>query len=100
MCDGCHMSEQWKTLGSAYHRCLPVWNGKLQWHDAQALGLAMFVKSYKFVAGLEHLVTLADHFTPAIVYPDLLKGEWELFKNSVGASDSLFVQNRTETQFI
>ena len=39
--------------------------------------------------GVEHLVTLADHFTPAIVDPDLLKREWELFKNSAGASDSL-----------
>ena len=33
--------------------------------------------------GLEHLQTLADHFTPAI---DQLKGEWELFKNSAGPS--------------
>ena len=45
--------------------------------------------------GLEHLETLANHFTPTIVDLDPLKVEWELFKNSAGASDSLPLHTMT-----
>ena len=39
--------------------------------------------------GVEHLITLADHFTPAIINSDEIRTEWELFKNSGTTSDSL-----------
>ena len=36
--------------------------------------------------GLEHLVTLEDHFTPTVVSLGQLKVEWEMFKNTASAS--------------
>ena len=39
--------------------------------------------------GVEHLITLADHFTPAIINSDEIRTEWELFKNSGTTSYSL-----------
>ena len=38
---------------------------------------------------MEHLITLADHFTSAIINSDEIRTEWELFKNSGTTSDSL-----------
>ena len=39
--------------------------------------------------GEDHLVTLADHFTPAIVDVEQLQHEWELLKNSASSGSSL-----------
>ena len=38
---------------------------------------------------MEHLITLADHLTPAIINLDEIRTECELFKNSGTTSDSL-----------
>ena len=46
--------------------------------------------------GVEHLVTLADHFTPTIVDLEKLKCEWEMFKNSACESLPLRSMNAQE----